>query len=98
MRKLPPLQDNPEFAANIVSALRRGHLMRIGIIAGATVLGLAGMLALVPIDMISDVFSLLGNWSEGLNISAPEMTKENAFGAAIVVVLFVMSLLATQDV
>ena len=67
LKRLPPLKDNPEFAANVVGILRRGHLVRAGVIAGSVLAGLAAMLALVPFDLIREVLSFLGNWSGGVN-------------------------------
>ena len=55
------------------------------------------MLALVPFDLIREILSFLGNWSSGVDLSTPELTKENVVGAAVVFVLFLISLLATQD-
>ncbi len=97
LKRLPPLKDNPEFAANVVGILRRGHLVRAGVIAGSVLAGLAAMLALVPFDLIREIFSFLGDWSSGVNFSTPELTKENIGGAAVVFVLFLISLMATQD-
>ena len=97
LKRLPPLKDNPEFAANVVAILRRGHLMRAGVIAGSVLAGLAAMLALVPFDMIREILSFLGTWTGSVDFSAPELTKENFIGAAVVVGLFAISLMATQE-
>jgi hypothetical protein len=97
LKQLPPLRDNPEFAANVVGVLRRGHLVRGGVIAGSALAGIAAMLALVPLDLIVEILSFLGDWSGSVEFSAPELTKENAAGAAVVFVLFLVSLMATQD-
>ena len=97
LKQLPPLRDHPQFAANVVGVLRRGHLLRFAIIAGSALAGLAAMLALVPLEPIGELLSFLGTWSGNIDFSTPEMTKENAIGAAVVFVLFLISLLATQD-
>ena len=97
LKRLPPLKDNPDFAAAVISTLRRGHLVRAGVIAGFTLAGLAAMIALVPFDVIGEFLSLLGSWSGSLGFTAPEISFKDGIGTAVIVGLFVISLMATQD-
>lgn len=97
LKRLPPLMDNPDFAAAVISTLRRGHLIRAGVIAGSALAGLAAMLALVPFDVIGEFLSLLGTWSSSIDITAPKISFENGIGTAVIIGLFLISLMATQD-
>ena len=97
LKRLPPLKDNPDFAAAVISTLRRGHLIRAGIIGGSVLAGLAVMLVLVPFDVIGEFLSLFGTWSDSIDFTAPKISFENGIAIGVVVVLFLVSLMATQD-
>lgn len=97
LKQLPPLIDNPDFVADIIGTLRRGHRIRAGIIAGSILAGLGAMLALVPFELIREILAFLGTWSSGIDISTPELTKENLVAAAVVIGLFLISLMAVQE-
>ncbi len=97
LKRLPPLKDNPEFSANVVGVLRHGHLVRAGVIAGSVLAGLAAMLALVPFEVIGEFLSMIGSWSGSINFAAPQVSFENGIAIGVVVVLFLVSLMATQD-
>ena len=97
LKRLPPLKDNPDFAAAVISTLRHGHLIRPGVITGFALAGLTAMLDLVPFDVIGEFLSLLGIWSDSIDFTAPKISFENGIGTAVIVGLFVISLLATQD-
>ena len=97
LKRLPPVAENAAFAAAVISTLRRGHLIRAGVITGSVLAGLAAMLALVPFDVIGEFLSLLGSWSGSLGFTAPEISFKDGIGTAVIVGLFVISLMATQD-